>query len=45
MQDDPTEAAFLVAEGKAGFTQGRTSRFRRLSEVPFTSERKLMSTL
>jgi len=42
---DPTEAAFLVAERKAGFTQERDARFRRVGEVPFTSERKLMSTL
>jgi magnesium-transporting ATPase (P-type) len=42
---DPTEAAFLVAERKAGFTQARGRRFHRVGEVPFTSERKLMSTL
>lgn len=42
---DPTEAAFLVAERKAGFTDARDTRFRRVGEVPFTSERKLMSTL
>ena len=42
---DPTEAAFLVAEHKAGFAEGRTARFRRVGEVPFTSDRKLMSTV
>jgi magnesium-transporting ATPase (P-type) len=42
---DPTEAAFLVAERKAGFADARVARFRRVGEVPFTSERKLMSTL
>jgi P-type Ca2+ transporter type 2C len=42
---DPTEAAFLVAERKAGFAQERDARFTRVGEVPFTSERKLMSTL
>jgi Ca2+-transporting ATPase len=42
---DPTEAAFLVAERKGGFDEERTMRFRRVGEVPFTSERKLMSTL
>jgi len=42
---DPTEAAFLVAERKAGLTDARDSRFRRVGEVPFSSERKLMSTL
>jgi len=41
---DPTEAAFLVAERKAGLTDARVARFRRVGEVPFTSERKLMST-
>lgn len=43
---DPTEAAFLVAEAKVdGLTDVRTSRFARIGEVPFTSERKLMTTI
>ena len=42
---DPTEIAFLVAERKAGFSDDRATRFRRVGDVPFTSERKLMSTL
>ena len=42
---DPTEAAFLVAEQKAGFADARSARFHRVDEVPFTSERKLMSTV
>jgi len=45
MLGDPTEAAFLVAERKAGFDEERNIRFHRVAEVPFTSERKLMSTL
>jgi magnesium-transporting ATPase (P-type) len=46
IQGDPTEAAFLVAEAKIrGLTNSRRSRFQRVGEVPFTSERKLMSTL
>jgi P-type Ca2+ transporter type 2C len=46
IQGDPTEAAFLVAESKvAGLPDARRSRFERVGEVPFTSERKLMSTL
>ena len=45
IQGDPTEAAFLVAEAKIGLTEERRQRFRRVGEVPFTSERKLMSTL
>ncbi len=43
---DPTEAAFLVAEAKVpGLSRARAARFARVGEVPFTSERKLMSTL
>jgi potassium/sodium efflux P-type ATPase len=42
---DPTEAAFLVAEAKAGITEAREDRFDRIGEIPFTSERKLMSTV
>ncbi|MEZ5230169.1 MAG: HAD family hydrolase [Acidimicrobiales bacterium] len=42
---DPTEAAFLVAEAKLGLTSERLRRFRRVHEVPFSSERKLMTTV
>jgi P-type Ca2+ transporter type 2C len=45
IQGDPTEAAFLVAERKLGAEQRRRRRFERVGEVPFTSERKLMSTI
>jgi calcium-translocating P-type ATPase len=46
IQGDPTDAAFLVAESKVeGLREGRQARFSRTGEVPFTSERKLMSTL
>jgi magnesium-transporting ATPase (P-type) len=46
IQGDPTDAAFLVAEAKiAGLAQAREERFERVGEVPFSSERKLMSTL
>ncbi|MPZ51649.1 MAG: HAD-IC family P-type ATPase [Acidimicrobiia bacterium] len=44
IQGEPTEAAFLVAEMKMGTTASRQERFRRVGEIPFTSERKLMST-
>jgi magnesium-transporting ATPase (P-type) len=44
-QGDPSDAAFLVAERKAGLTAGRLQRFRRVGEVPFTSERKMMSSI
>ncbi len=42
---DPTEAAFLVAEQKLGVTARREQRFTRSGEIPFTSERKMMSTI
>ncbi len=42
---DPTEVAFLVAEHKAGFDRERDGRFERVGEVPFTSERMLMTTM
>ncbi len=45
VQGDPTEAAFLVAEARLGVTRERLARFKRVGEAPFTSERKLMSTL
>jgi P-type Ca2+ transporter type 2C len=45
IQGDPTEAAFLVAEAKMGLTEARRKRFERVGEIPFTSERKLMSAL
>ena len=42
---DPTEAAFLVAERKLGVSERRVRRFERIGEIPFTSERKMMSTI
>ncbi|MBC7481806.1 MAG: HAD-IC family P-type ATPase, partial [Rhizobacter sp.] len=42
---DPTEAAFLVAERKLGITERREQRFERIGEIPFTSGRKMMSTI
>jgi magnesium-transporting ATPase (P-type) len=42
---DPTEAAFLVAERKLGVTERRERRFERVREIPFTSERKMMSSI
>lgn len=45
IQGDPTEAAFLVAAHKLeGMTSG-LDRFERRAEIPFTSDRKMMSTL
>ena len=45
IQGDPTEAAFLVAERKLGVAERRERRFERLAEIPFTSERKMMSVV
>ncbi len=45
VQGDPTEAAFLVAAHKLAGTVDRVAGFERRGEVPFTSERKLMSAL
>ncbi|RJF43886.1 cation-translocating P-type ATPase [Actinomyces sp. 2119] len=42
---DPTEGAFLVAERKLGTDGSRQGRFTRVGEIPFTSERKMMSVL
>ncbi|MGH9348142.1 MAG: cation-translocating P-type ATPase [Vicinamibacterales bacterium] len=46
VQGDPTEGALLVAARKAGI-QSRVldDRLPRVGEVPFSSERKLMSTI
>jgi P-type Ca2+ transporter type 2C len=43
---DPTEGALIVAARKAGLTgDALAARFVRKGEVPFSSERKLMSTV
>lgn len=42
---DPTEAAFLSASRKLEGLQDRIDGLDRLAEVPFSSERKMMSTL
>ncbi len=46
VQGDPTEGALLVAARKAGLTSDHLQeRFHRVGEVPFSSERKLMSAV
>ncbi|MGH9627181.1 MAG: cation-translocating P-type ATPase, partial [Bryobacteraceae bacterium] len=46
VQGDPTEGALLVAARKAGLDPDRlSSHFHRVGEVPFSSERKLMTTI
>jgi Ca2+-transporting ATPase len=43
---DPTEGALIVAARKAGLKDAALdARFERIGEVPFSSERKLMSTI
>ncbi len=48
VQGDPTDAAFLVAARKLGGPDEaatRKERYERIGEIPFTSHRKMMSTL
>ncbi|HEU4509097.1 MAG TPA: cation-translocating P-type ATPase [Pyrinomonadaceae bacterium] len=46
VQGDPTEGALIVAARKAGVEhECQDVRFARVAEVPFSSERKLMSTI
>ncbi len=46
VQGDPTEGALIVAARKAGLAdETLEARFERVGEVPFSSERKLMSTI
>ena len=46
VQGDPTEGALIVAARKAGLeAEALDARFARVGEVPFSSERKLMSTV
>ncbi|MGH9905989.1 MAG: cation-translocating P-type ATPase [Pyrinomonadaceae bacterium] len=46
VQGDPTEGALIVAARKAGLEADcLAARFARIAEVPFSSERKLMSTV
>jgi P-type Ca2+ transporter type 2C len=46
VQGDPTEGALVVAARKAGLKDDALdARFERVGEVPFSSERKLMTTI
>ena len=45
VQGDPTEGALVVAARKVGITEeDLAERYTRVGEVPFSSERKMMST-
>ncbi len=46
IQGDPTEGALIVAGEKTGFGKAKLEkRFHRVRELPFSSERKMMSTI
>jgi P-type Ca2+ transporter type 2C len=46
VQGDPTEGALVVAARKVGLEdEALDARFERVAEVPFSSERKLMTTI
>lgn len=46
VEGDPTEGALIVAGRKAGLEKEATARrFSRIAEIPFSSERRLMSTV
>ncbi|MEM1581067.1 MAG: cation-translocating P-type ATPase [Candidatus Bathyarchaeia archaeon] len=46
VRGDPTEGALVVAAWKAGFKQNEIRRlYPRIGEIPFSSERKLMTTI
>ncbi len=46
VEGDPTEGALIVAARKAGLeAEALDARFPRIAEVPFSSERKLMTTV
>jgi Ca2+-transporting ATPase len=46
VQGDPTEGALIVAARKVGLgPEALDRRFERVAELPFSSERKLMSTV
>lgn len=43
---DPTEAALIVVGAKAGFiSEEMNKKYTRIDEIPFDSDRKLMSTI
>jgi Ca2+-transporting ATPase len=45
VQGDPTEGALVVAARKLGISEQALEPYRRLAEIPFTSERKRHTTV
>jgi Ca2+-transporting ATPase len=45
VQGDPTEGALVVAARKFGIAETELSKYPRVAEIPFTSERKRHSTI
>jgi Ca2+-transporting ATPase len=46
MIGDPTEGAMVVAAAKAGLTLAEAQKaFPRIAEIPFDSDRKMMTTI
>jgi Ca2+-transporting ATPase len=45
VQGDPTEGALVVAARKFGIAQAELTRYPRVAEIPFTSERKRHATV
>lgn len=46
IEGDPTEVALVLCAQKAGISkEGLAKRFPKIDEIPFSSERKMMSTL
>jgi Ca2+-transporting ATPase len=45
VQGDPTEGALIVAARKFGLSGAELARYRRIGEIPFTSERKRHATI
>ena len=45
IKGDPTEGALIVVAAKAGITEDELKKYPRVNEIPFSSERKRMTTL